>query len=125
MSSQRERETRQETGQEMPAAPAIDSSPPAGAVADTTTGATPDRLAAMESGMAEIKELLKSQQAGSVEKEWYSVDEVAELAKLAVWTIRNACREGRIKAEKGPDGQWRIHRDELGHIQNHGLRKKG
>ncbi len=107
-----------------PVAPATDSSSPAGAIADSSTGATPNRLAAMESSIAEMHKLLKSQQAGSVEKDWYSVDEVAKLTEFSEWTIRNACNKGRIAAEKGPDGHWRIARRELAKIQNHGLPKQ-
>ena len=53
----------------------------------------------------------------------YTVSEAAELTKLSEWTVRNACNKGRIKAEKSPDGQWRIPRDVLVKIQNEGLPK--
>ncbi len=107
-----------------PVAPMTDPSLPANAVTDSSADVAPDKLAALESGMAEIKELLKSQQAVAVDKDYYAVNEVAELTNKAAWTIRNACREGRIKAEKGQSDEWRIPHDELRHIQNHGLRKK-
>jgi hypothetical protein len=97
---------------------------PAGAVADSSAGATPDQFAELTSGIAKLHKLVESRKVGSVEKDWYTVAEVAELVKRAIWTIRNACREGRIKAEKGPDGQWRIPRDELVNIQNRGLSAK-
>ncbi len=82
-----------------------------------------ERLAALESTLARIEKGLKASQAASPEKHAYTVSEVAELTKLSDWTIRNACNKGRIKAQKGPDGQWRIARDELIKIQNEGLPK--
>ena len=102
-------------------APATDSSSPANAVTESSAGVTPDQLAELKSGIAELKRLFKSQQAGQDEKEWFSVNEVAELTSFREWTIRDACNKRRISAEKGPDGKWRISRDELVKIQNHGL----
>ena len=84
-----------------------------------TSGA--ERLAALESTLARIEKGLKASQAASPDKHAYTVGEVAELAKLSEWTVRNACNKGRIKAEKSPDGRWRIPRDELIRIQNEGL----
>jgi hypothetical protein len=92
---------------------------PAPAVAD----ATAERLVAMESALARIEKGIKASQAASPEKQRYTVNEVADLTKLSEWTVRQACNKSRIKAEKGPDGQWRIPREELVKIQNEGLPK--
>ena len=73
--------------------------------------------------MARIEKGLKASQAASPDKIAYTVSEAAELTKLSEWTVRNACNKGRIKAEKSPDGQWRIPRDVLVKIQNEGLPK--
>ena len=91
--------------------------------ADGPPDAQPDRIAGVESQLAEIKELLENR-AHPVVKDFYTVAEVADRTEYEPWTIRNACRKGRIKAEKGPDRHWRISRDELASIQNHGLPKK-
>ena len=69
-----------------------------------------DRLAALESTLARIEKGMKAAQAASPEKRLYTVNEVAELVKLSEWTVRKACNAGRIKAEKGANGQWRIPR---------------
>ena len=73
-----------------------------------------ERLAALESILARIEKGMKASQAASPaaspEKRLYTVEEVAELVKLSAWTVRNACTKGRIKAEKGPNRQWRIPR---------------
>jgi len=82
----------------------------------------PDRLADLEAGVAEIRQLLKAQ-AGQTVKQLYTVNEVAERTGFSPWTLRHACNKGRIKAQKGPDGQWRVPHDELVKIQNQGLPK--
>jgi len=79
------------------------------------------RLAALEAGVAEIKQLLESKQQRPTAKEWYTVKEAAELTELSEWTLRQACNTGRITGEKGPDGKWRISRETLREIQNRGL----
>ena len=82
-----------------------------------------ERLAALESTLARIEKGLKATQAASPERKFYTVDEVSEQTGLSGWTVRQACNKGRIKAEKGPNGQWRIPRDELVKLQNEGLPK--
>jgi len=83
---------------------------------------TPTRLAAVEAGITELKKLLKTKQADQEERTFYTTKEVAEATEFSEWTIRRACKTGRIdNAEKGSDGAWRIPRAELLKIQNHGL----
>ena len=82
-----------------------------------------DRLATLELTLARIEKGLKASQATSPDKHAYTVSEAAELTKLSEWTLRQACNKGRIKAEKSPDGQWRIPRVVLVKIQNDGLPK--
>jgi hypothetical protein len=82
-----------------------------------------ERLAKLESGVAELTQLLKTQSADQNVKDWYSTKEVAERTASGEWTIRQACNKGRISADKGPDGKWRIHHSELEKIKKHGLPK--
>jgi excisionase family DNA binding protein len=82
-----------------------------------------DKITSMEAQLTEIRNLLRKQEtlARTAERKSYTVEEVAELTRFTKWTIRNACSKGRIKADKSPDGQWRISHEELLNIQNHGL----
>jgi excisionase family DNA binding protein len=59
-------------------------------------------------------------------KEWYTTTEVAELLKRADYTVREWCRQGRIRARKKPcgrgkGGEWLISHEELLRLQNEGL----
>lgn len=69
---------------------------------------------------------IERRQGEAAVKEWYTIPEAAERLKLAVWTVRQACNQGRIRAEKqrfgrGGEGQWRIPHDEISRIQKEGL----
>jgi excisionase family DNA binding protein len=113
----------QATWKGVQAAPSEHSAPAAGQPETTTPDATAARLASLESTLTRIARRLEATQAASPDKHAYTVAEVAELTKLGEWTVRNACNKGRIKADKSPDGLWRIPRDELVKIQNEGLPK--
>lgn len=65
------------------------------------------RLAAMEQQLARVEQLLTSQK---VEKEWYTVAEVAAALGLSEYQVRQRwCGEGLIECEKDPaTGRWRI-----------------
>jgi len=91
---------------------------------DTEPQPPTDRLEAIESALVQIQKRLEATPAPSKEKDWYTVDEAAELTKLKAWTVRDACNKSRIAAEKSPDGRWRISREEVGKIQNRGLPKQ-
>ena len=59
-------------------------------------------------------------------KDWYSVDELAQLVGKAEFTVREWCRLGRIKAEKRLSGRgafpaWCISHQELLRYQREGL----
>ncbi len=59
-------------------------------------------------------------------KEWYSTAEVAQLLGKAEYTVREWCRQGRIRATKkayarGAHSEWLISHDELIRVQNQGL----
>ena len=81
------------------------------------------RICGMESMLAEIHEMLASRQ---VEKDWYTVREVAEILKRSEFTVREWCRLGRVFAEKracgrGHSKEWIVASTELLRIQNEGL----
>lgn len=59
-------------------------------------------------------------------KEWYSTDEVARILGRAPFTVREWCRNGRVRASKrdcgrGSAKEWIIDQQELRRIQNEGL----
>ncbi len=73
--------------------------------------------------LAEIKKLLERQAlaADSSKRAFLSIDEASQLTLYKPWTIRQACNKGRIKAQKGEDGRWRIPRDTIAKLQEEGL----
>jgi hypothetical protein len=83
----------------------------------------PNDTAQMKAELAEIKAMLKQQQQliQPVEKQYYTVDEVAELTGHRPWTIRQACNRGRVKGKKGDDGRWRVAHEQLVFLQENGL----
>jgi hypothetical protein len=85
---------------------------------------TPDRLAGVEAQVGEILEILRKRPCDEPERAAYTVKEVADRTTYKAWTIRNACNTGRIRAEKGGDGNWRIPHEELVNIQNNGLPRR-
>ena len=73
--------------------------------------------------MSSINEVGVLEQA----REWYSPEEIAAMLGRAAYTVRQWCRQGRIKARKRPCGRgsyrgWEISAEELWHYVNHGLR---
>ena len=101
--------------------------PPSPATTEQPVTAQPDltmdRLAAFESKLDRIDRRLQAAPAGSVDKAWYTVEEVAALIQKSPWTVRQACNKGRIAAQKSPDDKWRISKEEVTKIQNYGLPK--
>ncbi len=91
----------------------------------TSANVPADRITNMEGQLATIYDLLKKQQKSAIatERKFYVVEEVAAATNFSKWTIRNACSKGRIKADKSPDGQWRIPHEEVVQVQNQGLPK--
>ena len=81
------------------------------------------RISGMESMLSEIHEMLANRQ---VEKDWYTVREVAEILERSEFTVREWCRLGRVFAEKracgrGHSKEWIVSSAELHRIQNEGL----
>jgi hypothetical protein len=59
-------------------------------------------------------------------KDWYTTDEFAKLVSKAEFTVREWCRNGRVKAEKRRSGRgafaaWVISHEELLRYQREGL----
>ena len=81
------------------------------------------RISGMESMLAEIHQMLAKRQ---IEKDWYTVREVAEILERSEFTVREWCRLGRVFAEKracgrGHSKEWIVSSGELIRIQNEGL----
>jgi excisionase family DNA binding protein len=71
----------------------------------------------------EVRDLLLSQRSV---KEFYTTAEVAEILGRAEYTVREWCRQGRIRAKKKPCGQgkggeWLVSHEELTRFRNEGL----
>jgi hypothetical protein len=59
-------------------------------------------------------------------KDWYTTVEVADLLGKAEYTVREWCRQGRIRARKKPcgrgkGGEWLVEHKELTRLRNEGL----
>jgi transposase len=86
--------------------------------ADTLIGVV-ERLDRIEATL----QLLVEKQAT---KDWYSTAEVAQILGKAEFTVREWCRQGRVRAEKKGSGRgkyqsWVISHPELLRIQKEGL----
>lgn len=76
--------------------------------------------------LAKIESTLAALVQQKTLKEWYTTAEVAEMLKKAEYTVREWCRQGRIKARKKPcgrgkNGEWLICHEEFIRIRNEGI----
>jgi excisionase family DNA binding protein len=85
----------------------------------------PEWAGEIRSALSAIQQQIEKQKPAAQVKDFYSTAEAAEVTNLSEWTVRDACNQGRINADKSSDGKWRIPRDEVVRIQNRGLPKKG
>jgi hypothetical protein len=72
------------------------------------------------------EQLVQSNKLQAPSKEFYSVEDFAELVDLAPYTVREHCRLGRLNAQKAAFGrggvqEWRIPHAELVRYRNFGL----
>jgi hypothetical protein len=72
--------------------------------------------------LTEVRDLLMQDQI----RDYYSLEEVAKMMGRAVWTVREWCRLGRVRAEKKKSGrgrsqEWVIPHAELLRIRREGL----
>jgi len=89
---------------------------------------TEQSLERLEQLIIDIGSRLQSNGNHAIEKEFYTVNEVASrtqsggVASYAAWTIRQACNSGRIaEAQRGQNRQWRIPHAALLQILQRGL----
>jgi len=73
-----------------------------------------------------IEELLTTLVIQRTVKDWYTTAEVAALLEKAEYTVREWCRQGRIRAKKKPcgrgkGGEWLVSHEELTRLENEGL----
>ncbi len=76
-----------------------------------------------------IESILQDLVAQRTIQDWYGTEEVATILKRSPYTVREWCRERRIRAEKrlcgrGRSQEWMISHEELVRIQNEGLLPK-
>ncbi len=77
------------------------------------------RLAALESKLAEVHEAVLDQRT---QKEWYTTAELAQMKGVSQYTVQERwCNQGRIASEKDPaTGKWRIPGREYRRLMNGG-----
>jgi hypothetical protein len=84
-----------------------------------------DRWISVQDKLEQIHRILADQQSSNLTKDWFTVNEAAKLIGFKPYTIRQSCNTGRLKddwTEKHyRTGEWRIHRDAVEWMQNHGL----
>ncbi len=86
-----------------------------------------ERLNAIEDRLSRMETILDAYCRHQIVQEWYSTEQFARLVDKAEYTVREWCRQGRIKAEKRTGGrgttlEWRIPHAELVRYRNDGLR---
>jgi len=88
-------------------------------------GAIRAQLAAMDGKLDEIRHSLVEQRANQLEKEWYTIAEAADATGFTPYTLRQRCNLGVIpekwREKHYRTGVWRIRREAIDHIRNHGL----
>lgn len=75
-----------------------------------------DRLAGLSAKQDELQKLISNQ---TVEKEWYTTTEVADIMGVKQYTVQERwCNQGRIECEKDPSsGKWRIPGTEVARLR--------
>jgi hypothetical protein len=84
------------------------------------------QLAQVERRLEEIQASLAILLAQRTVKDWYTTAEVAAALNRAEYTVREWCRQGRIRAKKKPcgrgkGGEWLVAHEELTRLENEGL----
>jgi len=90
------------------------------------TGNTTE-AASLDTRLERIESMLKTLVDGQTIREWYSIEEFAQLVDRSEFTCREWCRLGRIVAQKKGSGRgrhasWVISHDELLRFRKEGLR---
>jgi hypothetical protein len=81
---------------------------------------------AIEERLDRIESLLSTLVGRQTVKDWYTTAEVGKIFDKSEYTVREWCREGRVRGEKRPVGrgrskEWIISHAELTRLRNHGL----
>lgn len=80
----------------------------------------------VEERLERIEQMLATLVRQQTIKEWYTTAEVGGLLGRAEYTVREWCRQGRIRAKKKPcgrgkGGEWLVSHEELTRLRNEGL----
>ncbi len=76
--------------------------------------------------LARIEALLEGLVGQRAVQEWYSTAELAALLGRAEYTVREWCRQGRVRASRtaharGPHPEWRVAHAEVERVRRDGL----
>jgi hypothetical protein len=85
-----------------------------------------DELSPLIERLERIEATLQALLRQRTVKDWYATSEVAELLGRAEYTVREWCRQGRIRAKKKPcgrgkGGEWLVSHEEFVRLSNEGL----
>jgi hypothetical protein len=81
-----------------------------------------ERIDRLERDVANSLDRLQHLCVARIERAAYTVEQAAARLDYSPWTIRNACRVGRIQAQKASNGKdWLIPHDEILRIEREGL----
>jgi len=80
----------------------------------------------VEERLERIERMLATLVEREAFKDSYSTAEVAKILNRAEYTVREWCRQGRIRARKKPcgrgkGGEWLVSHEELTRLRNEGL----
>jgi hypothetical protein len=80
----------------------------------------------VEDRLERIEQMLATLVEQQTIKDWYTTAEVGKNLGRAEYTVREWCRQGRIRAKKklcgrGKGGEWLVSHEELMRLKNEGL----
>ncbi len=80
----------------------------------------------IEDRLSRIEQMLTVLVQQRTVKDWYTTGEVGEILGKSEYTVREWCRQGRVRAGKRPCGrgkarEWIISHQELTRLRNEGL----
>ena len=87
---------------------------------ESNTAVAPDILEEIRQVKEQNLEILRLMRVAR-DRRWYNLQDAGERLNRAAWTLRQLCSHGKIRAEKGEDGQWRIAADELTRLEQEGV----
>jgi hypothetical protein len=84
-----------------------------------------DAIPNLDERIARIEQLLTALVEREAVKDWYSTDEFARLVGKAEFTVREWCRNGRVRAEKKGSGRGRYQSWVIAHAELLRYRREG